>query len=211
MKKLISKGICYILALSLVSSLTVPAFAAEGKGGSNSGIIINDIYYSNAEFQELLTHIEPLEDDEPMITTRVAPAAIIPAWAIGKWVIPAIGAIVITPVAITVGGQIIDSTSEAFSNILNAVKKVAGSKDKGKDKGKDNADKKTKKEKKPTGNRVKDVHNRLKKEGFKKTGQTGSHEKWKKGNKIVTVPNHGSNYEIPIGTLRNMWKQAGWI
>jgi len=32
-----------------------------------------------------------------------------------------------------------------------------------------------------------------------------------KGSKRVTVPNHGENYEIPTGTLRNIWKQAGWI
>ncbi|WP_207708063.1 type II toxin-antitoxin system HicA family toxin [Candidatus Galacturonibacter soehngenii] len=31
---------------------------------------------------------------------------------------------------------------------------------------------------------------RLKREGFQKTGQSGSHEKWKKGNRTVTVPNH---------------------
>lgn len=66
-------------------------------------------------------------------------------------------------------------------------------------------------EKKPTGNKVKDVHKRLKKEGFKKTGQSGSHEKWKKGDRTVTVPNHGLNTEIPIGTLRSIWRQAGWI
>lgn len=130
MKKLISKGICYILVLSLVSGMAVPAFAAESKDGSNSGIIINDIYYTDAEFQELLTYIEPLEDNEPMVIPRVAPALAIPAWAIGKWVIPAIGTIIITPVAITVGGKIIDSASQAFSDILNAVKKAVESKDK---------------------------------------------------------------------------------
>lgn len=130
MKKLISKVICCILVLSLVSGMAVPAFAAESRGASNSGITINGIYYTNAEFQELLTHIEPLEDDEPMITPRIAPAIAIPAWAIGKWLIPAIGTIIITPVAIKVGGQIIDSTSEAFTNIINAVKKVVESKTK---------------------------------------------------------------------------------
>ena len=62
MKKLISKGVCYALVLSLVSSMTVPAFAAEHKDNSNSGIIVNDVYYTDAEFQELLTYIEPLED-----------------------------------------------------------------------------------------------------------------------------------------------------
>lgn len=68
------------------------------------------------------------------------------------------------------------------------------------------------KEKNPTGRTVGDVHRRLKKEGFKKTGQTGSHETWKKGNRTVAVPNHGKeSQEIPIGTLRNIWKQAGWI
>lgn len=79
MKKLISKGICYILALSLVSGTAVPAFAAESKARSNSGIVINDIYYTNIEFQVLLTYIEPLEDDGPMITPRVTPAVAIPA------------------------------------------------------------------------------------------------------------------------------------
>ncbi|WP_270942295.1 type II toxin-antitoxin system HicA family toxin [Romboutsia lituseburensis] len=64
---------------------------------------------------------------------------------------------------------------------------------------------------KPTGNKVKDVKARLKKEGFQKVGQKGSHEQWKKGSKRVTVPNHGENKEIAIGTLRNIWKQAGWI
>lgn len=94
--------------------------------------------------------------------------------------------------------------STAASNISSAFSKI-------KSDAKKEVEKNKAKEKKPTGNRVKDVQNRLKKEGFKKTGQTGSHEKWKKGGRTVTVPNHGSNYEIPIGTLRNIWKQAGWI
>lgn len=92
-----------------------------------------DVYYTDAEFQELLTYIEPLEDGTPTVTPRFAPAVAIPAWAIGKWVIPAIGTIIITPVAISVGGKVIDSASQTFSNILNAVKKVVESKDKGKD------------------------------------------------------------------------------
>lgn len=133
MKKLISKGVCYALVLSLVSSMTVPAFATEQKDNSNSGIIVNDVYYTDAEFQELLTYIEPLEDGKPTVTPRVAPASAMPAWAIGKWVIPAIGTIIITPVAISVGGKVIDSASQTFSNILNAVKKVVESKDKGDD------------------------------------------------------------------------------
>lgn len=91
------------------------------------------------------------------------------------------------------------------SNILSAFSQI-------KAQAKNEAEKKEQeKNKKPTGKRVKDVQNRLKKEGFEKTDQTGSHEKWKKGDKTVTVPNHGQTYEIPTGTLRNIWRQAGWI
>lgn len=64
---------------------------------------------------------------------------------------------------------------------------------------------------KPTGSKVRDVQKRLKKEGFRKTRQTGSHERWEKGSRQVTVPNHGGNKDIPTGTLRNIWKQAGWL
>ena len=213
MKNFTQKLLCLILTLATVLSLTAPAFAAESKDVSDSGITINGVYYTDAEFQELLTYIEPSEDVEPIITPRSALALTIPAWAIGKWVIPAVGAVIITPVAITVGGQIIDSASKTFTNILNAVKQVVDSKDKGKDKGKDKdkSGNKTGKDEKPTGRRVRNVHKRLKKEGFQKATQSGSHEKWVKGDKVVTVPNHGESYEIPTGTLRNIWRQAGWI
>lgn len=94
--------------------------------------------------------------------------------------------------------------SAATSNISSVFAKIKSDAQK-------EAERKKDSEKKPTGKRVKDVLNRLRKEGFKKVGQSGSHEKWKKGSKTVIVPNHGSNYEIPIGTLRNIWRQAGWI
>ena len=90
--------------------------------------------------------------------------------------------------------------ADTASNIMSAFTQI-------KNDAKAEADKKN-----PTGRTVGDVHRRLKKEGFKKTGQSGSHETWKKGDKTVTVPNHGKeSQEIPIGTLRNIWRQAGWI
>ena len=55
------------------------------------------------------------------------------------------------------------------------------------------------------------VVQKLKKAGFVKTHQRGSHLylKSKDGTKIVTVPIHGSK-EIPIGTLYNIVvRQAG--
>ncbi|MFC4368824.1 type II toxin-antitoxin system HicA family toxin [Citroniella saccharovorans] len=74
-----------------------------------------------------------------------------------------------------------------------------------------NGEAKKKAKSKPTGRKVKDVHKRLRKEGFEKTGQKGSHEQREKGDKKVTVPNHGEKSDLPLGTLRSIWKQAGWI
>lgn len=93
--------------------------------------------------------------------------------------------------------------SESASQIVSAFNTL-------KAEAKEEAEKKEKE--KPTGKTVGDVHKRLKKEGFKKTGQSGSHETWEKGGRHVTVPYHGSEKEeIPTGTLRNIWRQAGWI
>ncbi len=66
----------------------------------------------------------------------------------------------------------------------------------------------------PTGRTVREVEKKLKKDGFEKQKNNGgSHQKWKKpGNeRFVEVPNHGGGYEIAIGTLRRIWKDAGWI
>ncbi|MCR2042687.1 type II toxin-antitoxin system HicA family toxin [Anaerosalibacter massiliensis] len=114
----------------------------------------------------------------------------------GTWYIPGVGKVVLVAVggglAIYYGGKLITKGHKLYNSIVNFIKKKA-------------------KNSKPTGRKVKDVHQRLKKEGFKKVRQKGSHETWKKGKKTVQVPNHGKNHEIPIGTLRNIWKQAGWI
>ena len=44
--------------------------------------------------------------------------------------------------------------------------------------------------------------------GFKKIGQTGSHKKYRKSEKIVIVPYHGKK-DIPLGTLKSIEKQSG--
>lgn len=104
-------------------------------------------------------------------------------------------------VIIKSAGKIVDKTSQLYTATISAAKELIAQ-----------AKKNIEDSKNPTGRKVKDVQKRLKKEGFEKVKtNAGSHEKWKKGNKTVTVPNHGSNYEIPIGTLRSIWKQAGWI
>jgi predicted RNA binding protein YcfA (HicA-like mRNA interferase family) len=50
---------------------------------------------------------------------------------------------------------------------------------------------------------------RLENEGFELVKVTGSHHKFKKDDKTVTVPN--PKKDLPIGTVRNIYKQAGWL
>ena len=46
-------------------------------------------------------------------------------------------------------------------------------------------------------------------EGFDLVKVTGSHHKFKKDDKTVTVPH--PKKDLPIGTVRNIYKQAGWL
>jgi len=55
----------------------------------------------------------------------------------------------------------------------------------------------------------KSIIKRLKKDGFHHTHTSGDHWKFKKNNgKIVVVPH--PKKDIPIGTLRNIFRHAGW-
>jgi predicted RNA binding protein YcfA (HicA-like mRNA interferase family) len=50
---------------------------------------------------------------------------------------------------------------------------------------------------------------RLEKEGFELVKVSGSHHKFKKNGKTVTVPH--PKKDLPIGTVRAIYKQAGWL
>jgi len=50
---------------------------------------------------------------------------------------------------------------------------------------------------------------RLKKEGFELVNTVGSHQKFTKGEKRVTVPH--PKKDIPVATARSIAKQAGWL
>ena len=54
----------------------------------------------------------------------------------------------------------------------------------------------------------KKIMKRLRKEGFRHTHTKGDHWKFKKGNKIVVIPH--PKKDIPIGTVRNIYRMAGW-
>jgi len=50
---------------------------------------------------------------------------------------------------------------------------------------------------------------RLKKEGFVLVNTVGSHHKFTTGEMTVTVPH--PKKDLPVGTVRNIYKQAGWL
>jgi len=55
-----------------------------------------------------------------------------------------------------------------------------------------------------------DIIKRLKQDGWRKSGGKGSHEKYKHPNKTghVIVPH--PRKDIPIGTLKHIFRQADW-
>ncbi len=64
------------------------------------------------------------------------------------------------------------------------------------------------------GNELMDANSRkiirhLEKDGFERVQVTGSHHKFKKGDRTVTVPH--PKKDLPTGTVRNIYKQAGWL
>lgn len=50
---------------------------------------------------------------------------------------------------------------------------------------------------------------RLERDGFELVKITGSHHKFRKDGKTVTVPH--PKKDLPIGTVRAIYKQAGWL
>ena len=56
----------------------------------------------------------------------------------------------------------------------------------------------------------KEIIKRLKSEGWKKVGGKGDHEKFKHPDKLGHVVIPHPRKDIAIGTLRNIYRQAGW-
>jgi len=50
---------------------------------------------------------------------------------------------------------------------------------------------------------------RLKTEGFELISVKGSHHKFRKDNKVVIVPH--PKKDLPLGTVKSIAKQAGWL
>jgi len=63
-----------------------------------------------------------IENNQDML--QPAALVLIPAWAVGQWVIPLIGTVIITPVAIYLGGLIVEAGSALFNSIISAVENI---------------------------------------------------------------------------------------
>lgn len=50
---------------------------------------------------------------------------------------------------------------------------------------------------------------KLKDDGYDLVAVRGSHHKFKKGERVVTVPH--PKKDLPVGTVRQIYKQAGWL
>ena len=58
--------------------------------------------------------------------------------------------------------------------------------------------------------KYRDIRKRLKNDDFEKTRHEGSHEQWEKPpDKRVTVAGHDGD-DVPTGTKKSIFKQAGW-
>ena len=55
----------------------------------------------------------------------------------------------------------------------------------------------------------KQIVKRLREEGFEHVSTRGSHQKFRKGDRIVIVPH--PKKDLPLGTARSIARQAGWI
>ncbi|MGJ3232685.1 MAG: type II toxin-antitoxin system HicA family toxin [Oceanicaulis sp.] len=49
----------------------------------------------------------------------------------------------------------------------------------------------------------------LERDGFERIGARGSHVKFRKAGRVVIVPH--PQKDLPIGTVRAIYKQAGWL
>lgn len=197
-----------ILVFALSFSLCVPSFAmADVRENENNKelLLSNGIKISEDELNKILNSGEGFsvykKSSANGLDTQNKIMSIggsIPSRLIGEYELLILGlgmlTITVSRDSLRIGDKIVDAGGALFDTILSEVDNFVFAKQN------------------PTGRRVKDVEKRLKEEGYEKAKNNGgSHQKWEKdGKSPVTVPNHGSKYEIPIGTLQNIWKQAGW-
>lgn len=119
-------ALSFLLVFAMLFSTSVPAFATsfppENENSSvivtDSGVYINDVYYTQEQFVQLLETAQEVETETGNQTRSAAAALVAGTWyipGIGQVIVTAAGAVLVAGAVIEVGSWIYDTVVEWFA------------------------------------------------------------------------------------------------
>jgi len=119
-------ALSFLLVFVMLFSTSVPAFATsfppENENSSvivtDSGVYINDVYYTQEQFVQLLETAQEIETETGNQTRSAAAALVAGTWyipGIGQVIVTAAGAVLVAGVVVEVGSWIYDTVVEWFA------------------------------------------------------------------------------------------------
>ena len=119
-------ALSFLLVFVMLFSTSVPAFATsfppENENSSvivtDSGVYINDVYYTQEQFVQLLETAQEMETETGNQTRSAAAALVAGTWyipGIGQVIVTAAGAVLVAGAVIEVGSWIYDTVVEWFA------------------------------------------------------------------------------------------------
>lgn len=119
-------ALSFLLVFVMLFSTSVPAFATsfptENENSSvivtDSGVYINDVYYTQEQFVQLLETAQEVETEMGNQTRSAAAALVAGTWyipGIGQVIVTAAGAVLVAGAVIEVGSWIYDTVVEWFA------------------------------------------------------------------------------------------------
>lgn len=119
-------ALSFLLVFVMLFSTSVPAFATsfppENENSSvivtDSGVYINDVYYTQEQFVQLLETAQEIETETGNQTRSAAAALVAGTWyipGIGQVIVTAAGAVLVAGAVIEVGSWIYDTVVEWFA------------------------------------------------------------------------------------------------
>lgn len=116
-------ALSFLLVFVMLFSTSVPAFATsfppESENSSvivtDSGVYINDVYYAQEQFVQLLEAAQEIETETGNQTRSAAAAALVA----GTWYIPGIGQVIVTAAgAVLVAGVVVEVGSWIYDTVV---------------------------------------------------------------------------------------------
>ena len=116
-------ALSFLLVFVMLFSTSVPAFATSFPTGNenssvivtDSGVYINDVYYTQEQFVQLLETAQEVETETGNQTRSAAAAALVA----GTWYIPGIGQVIVTAAgAVLVAGAVIEVGSWIYDTVV---------------------------------------------------------------------------------------------